>query len=366
MESGSNHFLNLFLFVSATIAYMFSIGEFFSYRRTRKQTLLGIIFFGTAYILTHFYLISTSKIKDFRFLYLTELPVIAALGVYLDEYFLTVVNGTVRSFKRIILKLMPAILLLTVVLSWNCLHTLEYLNKENYSFDNRPKWMIILSTSIYLIFLIKILLRLTSQISWRTLKHNSTLKIGLIIVIFCICISTNAIRTILFGGLISYQISGVVIGFFLFFLYILRQAVPDFFLEVRKVVAEEKKAKISQIAKLNLDELRKKLIVLYEKEKIYQDEKLSLRDLAEKMDLTSHQLSEFLNSDVKLSFYNYTNHYRIKEAMEIIEKEPERSFLAIAYDVGFGSKSSFNEAFKKETGLSPREYREKILKKRPS
>ncbi|GBF51610.1 DNA-binding helix-turn-helix protein [Leptospira ryugenii] len=357
----ANPLVDSFLLGSAITALMYSVGEFFSYHRTRKQTLLGIVFFFTAYILFQFYLLSTRLILEVPFFYLSEAVAVTLLGAFLDEYLLSVTSGSVRSFRRLGLKLIPSSILLLSLVAWKVYQKeirIEYLPE---GLADRPRMFVSISLLVYFFFLIKAFLRLVQQFSWQSLKQSTTIKIGLIIILFCLLEAFNAICILIRGAQIDYRMTGFTIGTFLIILYILRQAFPDFFLEVRKIVAEEKKAKISQIGKLDLKELRKQLEKLYRDEKIYQEEKLSLREIADRLDLSTHQISEFLNTEMKMSFYQYTNQYRIEEAKRLIQKEPDRSFLAIAYDVGFGSKSSFNEAFKKITGLSPREFRERQL-----
>lgn len=364
-----NEFLNFFLLFSSLLGFLYAIGEFFSYHKNRKQILLGIIFLGTSYLLFNFYLISSENIRPWYYLYLTDLPVVACLGVLLDEYFLTILEGKFRSFRRLSYRIVPLVFLLFLILIWNLGNKSYYLENQIDGlnpFHNRPLFLVLPTILIYIWCMLRIFRRISKQISWSTFRKNYTLKIGLFIVIFCLALSFNGLKTLAFGGQVAHQLSGIAIGLFLCCLYVLRQTYPDFFLEVRKIVEDEKKERISQISKLDHGLVRKKLQDLFETEKIYREEKLSLRELSERMSLSSHQLSEFLNMEIKLSFYQYTNSYRVREAKEKIEKEPERSLLAIAYDVGFGSKSTFNEAFKKETGTTPREYREKILKKHPT
>lgn len=363
-----NAFFQFFLLFSSLLGFLYAIGEFFSYHKNRKQILLGIIFLGTSFLLFNFYLISSGEIKSLYYLYLTDLPIVACLGVFLDEYFLTVLEGKFRSFRRLSYRLVPLSILFVSILVWNFWNKDYYLETSethSHSFQDRPLFLVLPTILIYIWCMLRIFRRISKQIRFKTLRKNLTLKIGILVVGFCLALSLHGLKTLVSGGQTSHQLSGVAIGLFLCFLYVLRQTYPDFFLEVRKIVEEEKKERISQISKLDHGLLRKQLQDLFENEKIYREEKLSLRELSERMSLSSHQLSEFLNSEIKLSFYQYTNFYRVKEAKEKIEKEPERSLLAIAYDVGFGSKSTFNEAFKKETGTTPREYREKILKKHP-
>jgi AraC-like DNA-binding protein len=59
-----------------------------------------------------------------------------------------------------------------------------------------------------------------------------------------------------------------------------------------------------------------------------------------------------------MNFYNLVNEYRIKEVKERMKSDDYRqlTILAIAYDSGFNSKSSFNTIFKEKTGETPSEY----------
>ena len=66
-----------------------------------------------------------------------------------------------------------------------------------------------------------------------------------------------------------------------------------------------------------------------------------------------------------MNFNQFLNKYRIEEAKKRLKDPEENQFvvLKIAYDVGFNSKSTFNTAFKKFTGMSPSQYRETYQEK---
>ncbi|HQL83379.1 MAG TPA: helix-turn-helix domain-containing protein, partial [Spirochaetota bacterium] len=90
---------------------------------------------------------------------------------------------------------------------------------------------------------------------------------------------------------------------------------------------------------------------------LYRDYDLSLNTLAERLDLTPHQLSRFLNEKLGMNFSNYINSFRIAEARKLIREDPARSVISICFHVGFNSKSAFNNAFRKHTGTNPKEVR---------
>lgn len=92
--------------------------------------------------------------------------------------------------------------------------------------------------------------------------------------------------------------------------------------------------------------------------KPYKDPNLNIAKLSEILDTKPHILSKILNEQFNKNFRDFINEYRIKEFIElaISDKYKNYTFLALGYEVGFNSKSTFNLAFKKITGLSPRNF----------
>ncbi|MDO3627464.1 ABC transporter permease [Mucilaginibacter sp. BT774] len=112
-------------------------------------------------------------------------------------------------------------------------------------------------------------------------------------------------------------------------------------------------------------ELRKKAVWLRKtvKEKRYfEDPGLSLVTLAEKLELTTHELSRMLNTALKKSFNDFINEYRV---VIVVQKMQDPAFdhltlLGIAYDSGFNSQSTFHRAFKELMGKTPAEYKKEL------
>ncbi len=104
-----------------------------------------------------------------------------------------------------------------------------------------------------------------------------------------------------------------------------------------------------------------KLLTFMEDEEPYIDASLSLQTLAEKLETTHRELSQLINLNLQQHFFDFINQYRIKKAERIL-LDPTKENLTIQqimYDVGFNSKSSFYTAFKKQTGVTPKEYRKR-------
>ncbi|MBP8082690.1 MAG: AraC family transcriptional regulator [Spirochaetes bacterium] len=132
------------------------------------------------------------------------------------------------------------------------------------------------------------------------------------------------------------------------------------FIAAGKEIAKAQYSK-SHLSSINLEDLGNKLESIMCDEKIFCDEDLTLKRLAENLDVTSHQLSEFLNVKIGKSFKSFVNSYRVKEAVSLIESGEKRNILNIAFSSGFNSKTAFYKAFAEETGVSPAEYRKRII-----
>jgi AraC-like DNA-binding protein len=95
-----------------------------------------------------------------------------------------------------------------------------------------------------------------------------------------------------------------------------------------------------------------------EEKKPYLDPNLSLRTLAEQIGIHPNQLSWLLNESIGKSFNEFVNHYRV-DAFKKYVKDQRNAHLTLsglAFESGFNSKTVFNTYFKKETGLTPKQY----------
>ena len=102
------------------------------------------------------------------------------------------------------------------------------------------------------------------------------------------------------------------------------------------------------------------LVALMETERPWRDSELTLADLSTRLSTTPHRLSEVLNSQIGLSFYDFVNGYRVREVQRrIVAGDADRlTMLSLALDAGFASKSTFNQVFKKHTNRTPSGYRQ--------
>ena len=100
----------------------------------------------------------------------------------------------------------------------------------------------------------------------------------------------------------------------------------------------------------------KSLTDLMRNEKPYLEPDLTLNGLALHLNITPHHLSQIINQFEGQNFNDYINKHRVEEFIARTKENPHFSFLAVAFDSGFNSKSTFNSVFKKHKGLTPSQY----------
>lgn len=104
--------------------------------------------------------------------------------------------------------------------------------------------------------------------------------------------------------------------------------------------------------------LLNQLTDLMAREATYRDPDLTLANLANRLDVHPNYLSQVINERLGMTFADYVGLLRI-EAFKQLAADPKNShltLLALAYECGFNSKSTFNRQFKKLTGQLPSAY----------
>lgn len=120
----------------------------------------------------------------------------------------------------------------------------------------------------------------------------------------------------------------------------------------------------SSLSVENAELIHSNLLNLLKQEKPFLDNELKLSSLSNRLSVSPHHLSQVINEKLQVSFYDLINRYRVEEAKEkLIKFSGKKSFLEIAHEVGFNNKVSFNNYFKKYTGMTPTDFtKSKYLK----
>lgn len=89
----------------------------------------------------------------------------------------------------------------------------------------------------------------------------------------------------------------------------------------------------------------------------YLNSELKLHDVATNLSLSTHDISQVLNNTMGKNFADFVNSYRVESAKKDLILT-DKKIIHVAYDAGFNNKVSFNNAFKKHTGLTPSQFRD--------
>jgi two-component system, response regulator YesN len=91
----------------------------------------------------------------------------------------------------------------------------------------------------------------------------------------------------------------------------------------------------------------------------YTDSELSLNEIAAQVNLSASHFSAVFSQETGQTFKEYLTEIRINKAKELLRMTALRS-AEIAYQVGYNDPHYFSTVFKKNTGLSPIEFRSQI------
>jgi AraC-like DNA-binding protein len=196
-------------------------------------------------------------------------------------------------------------------------------------------------------------LRFTSNYSWLQI-----LLLGFII-IWIVNLNSFAIYMIVRKpGWCAYTASiyGLIVFIFVNTIMFLLLIKPDIYYIItkyrnNKLVEEEKQ------------EYLQRLNSHMENNKPYLNPDITLESLANDISVNPRTLSQLINETFHKNFKSYILEYRIKASMQMLAdaKYHRHTVLEILYEVGFNSKSAFNNQFKLLTNLTPLEYRSKYI-----
>jgi AraC-like DNA-binding protein len=101
------------------------------------------------------------------------------------------------------------------------------------------------------------------------------------------------------------------------------------------------------------------IVRLMSEERIYKHPQLDLKHLSQRLQTPAYLVTKAINEGLGVNFYDLVNRYRVEEVKSLLVSHDSKRFtiMAVAFDAGFNSKTTFNTAFKKVTGLTPSSYR---------
>ncbi|MCC6398726.1 MAG: AraC family transcriptional regulator [Bacteroidetes bacterium] len=159
----------------------------------------------------------------------------------------------------------------------------------------------------------------------------------------------------------------IPIGILIYFIGYKGLRQPEIFLDgstSNPDLCKDAKYERSGLSDRSADEIKDKLLHLMREERLYLDQSLTLQKLAARLDISSHNLSEVINSRLHQSYYDFVNAHRVEEFKSRLADPANAplNLLSIAFDAGFSSKGTFNAIFKKHTGMTPSWYKARMAR----
>lgn len=277
-----------------------------------------------------------------------------------------------RFLLKTTLHFLPFIVFMSINLLALMHHTTSFpaqLLAQNAIFLNRIIWAILfVQYSIYLFQILKIIQRF-KQRAEQELSNTEHIDIAWLKTFLYAFVIVFILLAIMFAGIIHhfgadwmnqlvclcFSMTIFILGYKGLFQQSIFSNIPES--TILEAVSPEWKHKvIDETISLNLQNYMDTF-------KPHRDSELTLTSLAQKTNMSRNQLSEVVNSSLGCNFYDFVNKYRVEDVKQLMSnpKFKDYTLLAIAYEAGFPSKSTFNSVFKKNTGLTPSEYRNSLF-----
>jgi AraC-like DNA-binding protein len=108
--------------------------------------------------------------------------------------------------------------------------------------------------------------------------------------------------------------------------------------------------------------LEQRLVALIDGQQLYLEPNLTLADVAARLRVAPRQVSQTATR-LAGNFSTFLNNRRVEVVARALEQPEPGPITTIMFDSGFGSKSAFQREFKRRFGVSPTEYRRRIVEK---
>jgi AraC-like DNA-binding protein len=205
-----------------------------------------------------------------------------------------------------------------------------------------------------------------SDIERLDLTWLNILVVGFLLIhLWAVLVSVLILMSISFGIVTNFGIMGLIGNYTTFFMV----SVLIYFSLSHSSVFEGIEVKAGDSAKSETvkskitDEMVQRISQFMETEKPYLAPALNLERLAAQIKIQPRILSHIINRHFDCNFFEFINNYRVDEAKKMLSspEHQDKNMLDVMLEVGFNSKATFNSLFKKKVGMTPSEYRKKMM-----
>jgi len=351
-------------------------------RAVHDNILTGwLLYLGSFIGVYAFY--SHELFTNFKLLSITLLSLFMLHGPFLYVYIQALISGRQRLSRALLWHILPfALFNLYILISSFYPELSEKLNIERLSADHDPPFLFLfflivtaLSGTVYLLLTVRLFRKLDIRI-FNNYSSSTDIDLGwlrkLVLVfgiVWTILIGVTIVHHVFHmfsmvfctdGLFLSLSVFVILIGYFGL------QQKLIFSTEDAAVTREDTttltKYAGSRLTDTDAQLYAERLTGYMNSSRPYLNPDLSLSQLAEEIGITSHYLSQVINEKFKLNFFDFINGYRVEAFKERIADPgySNYSFLGIALECGFNSKSAFNRIFKQVTGLTPSQYKKAL------
>lgn len=222
--------------------------------------------------------------------------------------------------------------------------------------------MVIIQVAIYNITAIFNLERFLKNKTFRDRRFNEIMNWNKFILYgyFFACIIYDIYRftsPLFMSGNTIMNIS--FISFLIYFIAILYKSIVSNIFSSEKIQVKKRNLLLPEN---QLEDLTTELELIMMTEKPFLNFNYGLKEMTQRMNVSERLLSQAINESREQNVNDFINNYRIEEAKKIITEnsDPKKTFLEIAFESGFNSKSAFYLVFKKRTGITPTEFKNSI------
>ncbi|MGI9549740.1 MAG: helix-turn-helix domain-containing protein [Aurantibacter sp.] len=125
-----------------------------------------------------------------------------------------------------------------------------------------------------------------------------------------------------------------------------------------KAEESNEKYKSSSLSHAEMETILEQVTALFETKEIYLEPQLKISEVAEMLNVSTHNISQTINLKTDQSFYDLVNGYRVNYFKNLLADPENRKYtiLALGFESGFNSKATLNRIFRQSQGVSPKEF----------
>jgi AraC-like DNA-binding protein len=325
----------------------------------KKGNLQNKILIGTLLIIWGIFISGASILLTPSGLFLSDVGHLMNLTIFLVApvlyiYFCTIFKTQYKITFKVIYHAIPFLLIFAYIFSEIIIQ-----RKLRYVFYPTAIYLISFLFAQNIIYYFLILKELKKVNSER--KEKS--KLNLFRILLLSTISLFLLKSVIFiiWNILKYtEICIFITGIFFIVVFIIVNFMVLFSLNNPDALTGTLKYQGNLLSEEELSAYLSSINTSLDENKLFTNPQISLLRLSKNLRISEKLLSQVINQASGLNYNDFINKFRINYALEMIKKEKSKKILEIAYECGFNSKTTFNTAFKKFTGVTPSQFRENL------